>query len=148
MDEIENQALSELKRIFNPEFLNRVDDIIVFHPLNIKQVEAIFDIELAELAARLAEQEYRIHILPTARRYLIEKGWDPKFGGRPLRRTLQKELEDPLSALLLEHNWPAGTVFTASCRNGKIKLKEEAPAAASENDPEYIENAVEELIQA
>ncbi|MCL2192798.1 MAG: ATP-dependent Clp protease ATP-binding subunit [Treponema sp.] len=127
MTEIESQAMSELRRLFNPEFLNRVDDVVVFHPLDMEQIEAILEIELAELSARLAEQDFSIRVLPAARRYLIEKGWDPKFGGRPLRRTLQKELEDPLSRMLLGRDWPAGTVFTAGCRGDGIKLSGKAP---------------------
>jgi len=130
MAEIESQAMSELKRLFNPEFLNRVDDVVVFHPLDMGQIEAILDIELAELSSRLAEQDYSIRVLPAARRFLIEKGWDPKFGGRPLRRTLQKELEDPLSRMLLGRDWPAGTVFTAGCRGEGIKLSSKAPLGA------------------
>ncbi|MDR1617940.1 MAG: ATP-dependent Clp protease ATP-binding subunit, partial [Treponema sp.] len=116
--EIESQALSELRRLFNPEFLNRVDEVVVFHPLDIKQIESILDIQLGELASRLAEQGFFLKVSPAARKLLIEKGWDPKFGGRPLRRTLQTELEDPLSLLLLEERWPAGTVFSAGGRRG------------------------------
>jgi ATP-dependent Clp protease ATP-binding subunit ClpC len=125
--EIESQAMSELRRLFNPEFLNRVDDVVVFHPLNIKEIEAIFDIEVEELSRRLAEQGYGLRVLPGARKILIEKGWDPKFGGRPLRRTIQKELEDALSLLLLESNWPQGALFTADCRKGKISLSGKIP---------------------
>jgi len=138
MEEIESQAMSELKRLFNPEFLNRVDDVVVFHPLSMEQIEAIFDIELHELSARLAEQNYRIRVLPSARRFLIEKGWDPKFGGRPLRRTIQKELEDPLAQMLLVRGWPAGTVFNAGCREGKIRLIGKAPFIESGNDEALI----------
>jgi ATP-dependent Clp protease ATP-binding subunit ClpC len=148
MDEIESQAMSELRRLFNPEFLNRVDDVVVFHPLSLQQIEAIFEIELGDLSARLAEQDYRIRILPSARRLLIEKGWDPKFGGRPLRRTIQKELEDPLAQLLLERNWPAGTVFNAGCnREGKIKLHSKAPAVTDNgnDEPKPCEETVEAL---
>jgi ATP-dependent Clp protease ATP-binding subunit ClpC len=127
MGEIESSALSELRRLFNPEFLNRVDEVVVFHPLDIKQIEAVFDIELSELSRRLAEQDYGLRVLDGARRILVEKGWDPKLGGRPLRRTLQKELEDPLSDLLLRENYPAGTVFCADGGNGKIHLTAKAP---------------------
>ncbi|MDR0456710.1 MAG: ATP-dependent Clp protease ATP-binding subunit [Treponema sp.] len=138
MEEIESQAMSELKRLFNPEFLNRVDDVVVFHPLSMEQIEAIFDIELHELSVRLAEQDYRIRILPSARRFLIEKGWDPKFGGRPLRRTIQRELEDPLAQMLLLRDWPAGTVFNAGIgrgsREGKIKLIGKTPFVESDTD--------------
>jgi ATP-dependent Clp protease ATP-binding subunit ClpC len=145
MEEIESQAMSELKRLFNPEFLNRVDDVVVFHPLDQKQIEAIFDIELGDLCDRMAEQNYRIRVLPSARRFLVEKGWDPKFGGRPLRRTIQRELEDPLSQLLLERSWPDGTAFNAACtRAGKIRIFAKMPLEP-ESDAPAVE-LVEELV--
>jgi len=121
--EIESAAMSELRRIFNPEFINRVDEIVVFNPLDQQQIDRIFDIELSELSQRLDEQGYSLVIKPAARNVLVHKGWDPKFGGRPLRRTIQKELETPLSELILEGFWKSGTVFTADVRNGGIKLR-------------------------
>jgi ATP-dependent Clp protease ATP-binding subunit ClpC len=138
--EIETQALGELRRLFNPEFLNRVDDVVVFHPLDRKQIGAIFDLQIGELEGRLAEQGYGLSILPGARKLLIEKGWDPKFGGRPMRRTIQKELEDPLSMLILDGLWPAGTVFSAGTRRGKIWFSGKAvpwpdPALCTELSP-------------
>jgi len=134
-EEIESSAMSELRRLFNPEFLNRVDDVVVFHPLDIKQVEAILDLQIEELSTRLYEQGYSIQVMQAAKKILIEKGWDPKFGGRPLRRALQKELEDPLSLRILEEDYPPGTVFTASGKNGKITLKAEAGVIA---DPKIV----------
>jgi len=131
MAEIEAQAMSELRRLFSPEFLNRVDDAVVFHPLDMEQIEAILDIELAELSARLAEMGYHVRVLPAARRFLIEKGWDPKLGGRPLRRALQRELEDPLSRMLLARDWPAGTVFSAGSRGDVLKLSGKAPSGSA-----------------
>ena len=139
MNEIETQAMSELRRIFNPEFLNRVDDVIVFHPLNIEQIENVFDIEIAELAGRLAEQNFNIRVLPSARRFLIEKGWNPKYGGRQMRRTLQKELEDPLAQLLLSDQWPPGSVFTVNCHKGKIKISGKANVSLDDNDNDNME---------
>jgi ATP-dependent Clp protease ATP-binding subunit ClpC len=135
MGEIESQAMSELHRLFNPEFLNRVDDVVVFHPLDLRQIEAVLDIELGELSGRLAEQGYTIRLSASARRILIEKGWDPKFGGRSLRRTIQKELEDPLASLIISENWPAGTAFTAGGKKGTIRLSAERPAAREEALP-------------
>jgi ATP-dependent Clp protease ATP-binding subunit ClpC len=125
--EIEAAALSELRRLFNPEFINRVDDVIVFNSFTGKEIEAILNIQLADLASRLAEQGYALEVSPSARRILIEKGWDPKYGGRPLRRAVQKELEDPLSLLLLEKDYPADAVFAAEGRNGKIIFKAKLP---------------------
>jgi ATP-dependent Clp protease ATP-binding subunit ClpC len=151
MSEIETQAMSELRRLFNPEFLNRVDEVVVFHPLNMKQIGAIFDIELAELSRRLAEQGYSIRLLPAARRFLIEKGWDPKFGGRPLRRVIQRELEAPLSRLILSGDWVVGTVFSAGLNRGKIRLggkrPEARPGGTLRPKEAPAEKPVEELVQ-
>ena len=122
-EEIEAAAKQELKRFFNPEFLNRVDDIVVFHLLDQSQVRKILDLQIEELSSRLAESGYSIRISTSARKILMEKGWDPKFGGRPLRRALQKELEDPLSMKILEEDYPPGTVFTAGVKNDKITLR-------------------------
>jgi ATP-dependent Clp protease ATP-binding subunit ClpC len=132
MEEIEAQAKQELRRIFNPEFLGRIDDTVVFHPLNKEQIEAVFNIQLVELENRLAEHGFSLRVPPAARRMIIEKGWDPKFGGRPLRRTIQRELEDPLSELMLKRGWPAGTVFTADCRKGSIRLFGKVPISHNE----------------
>ena len=120
--EIESAAMSELRRIFNPEFLNRVDEIVVFNPLDQEQINEIFDIEIAELSSRLGEQNYSIKIEPAAKNFLVEKGWDPKFGGRLLRRTIQKELEVPLSEQILEGHRAPGTLFAVDIENGEIKI--------------------------
>jgi ATP-dependent Clp protease ATP-binding subunit ClpC len=138
--EIESQALVELRRLFNPEFLNRVDEIIVFHPLDMKQIGLVFDIQAGELRARLLEQGYDLNIHPSARKLLTEKGWDPKFGGRPLRRTLQRELEDPLSELILDGSWPKGTVFSAEARKGKIKISGSSPQSRGVMDDDSVQN--------
>jgi ATP-dependent Clp protease ATP-binding subunit ClpC len=127
--EIETAALAELRRFFNPEFINRVDEVVIFHALDRKQVEAIMDLQLEEFSRRLAEQGYGIRLQPSARRIIIEKGWDPKFGGRPMRRAIQKELEDPFSMLLLENSPPQGTVFKAYGKNGKVRFKPELKTA-------------------
>jgi len=134
-EEIESSAMAELKRLFNPEFLNRVDDVVVFHSLDLKQVEAILDLQIDELSQRLAEQGYSIRVSQSAKKILIEKGWDPKFGGRPLRRAIQKELEDPLSFKILSESYTLGTVFLAIGKGNKINIKAEKPAVAkSAND--------------
>ncbi|MDR1836907.1 MAG: ATP-dependent Clp protease ATP-binding subunit [Treponema sp.] len=133
MGEIESSAMSELRRIFNPEFVNRVDEIIIFNPLNHKQIDAIFDIEFAELSRRLEEQDFGLKITGSAKRILVEKGWDPKYGGRPLRRTIQKELESPLSQLILEGRCKHGTIFTVDGRKGVIKLKTTPSVFVDEN---------------
>jgi ATP-dependent Clp protease ATP-binding subunit ClpC len=135
LGEIESQAMSELRRLFNPEFINRVDDIVVFHPLDLKQVEKILDIQIEELSSRISERGFSLRTLPAAKRILIEKGWDPKFGGRPLRRTLQKEVEDPLSTLILEGGWNSGSAFTVDGRGGRIAVSGKKPPAPAAEAP-------------
>jgi ATP-dependent Clp protease ATP-binding subunit ClpC len=121
-EEIRAAALSELRGQFPPEFINRLDEIVVFHSLNEKQIETVLELQLEELTLRLAEQGYFIRLSSSAKKLLVEKGWDPKYGARPMRRAIQKELEDPLALLILEGEYPAGATFLADCRNRKITL--------------------------
>jgi ATP-dependent Clp protease ATP-binding subunit ClpC len=144
-EEIESSAMSELRRLFSPEFLNRVDDVVVFRPLEMKQVEAILDLQIDELSQRLAEQGYSIRVAQAARKILIEKGWDPKFGVRPLRRALQKELEDPLSFKILSEEYPSGTVFSALGKGGKIFLKAEERSLETQSASPAVEQEIGEI---
>jgi ATP-dependent Clp protease ATP-binding subunit ClpB len=95
------QCLVALQRAFRPEFLNRVDEIVVFHPLTPEQLRRIVDIQLARLSARLAERKIELELTDSARDYLAERGYDPVFGARPLRRVIQRELETPLGRKLV-----------------------------------------------
>ena len=123
LEEIRSAAMTELKRLFNPEFINRVDDIVVFHALNREQVQAILTLEIQELNKRLHDQGYTIQVKQNAQDILIEKGWDPKYGARPMRRAIQKEVEDVLAVLILEQDYPVGTEFVVEGRDGKISIK-------------------------
>jgi ATP-dependent Clp protease ATP-binding subunit ClpC len=98
----------EIERAFNPEFLNRVDDIIVFHPLNREQIGQIVHIMLKEVRGRLAEENLRLQLTDAALEFLVDHGYDEKFGARPLRRAIQKFIEDPLSEKILGAEFPAG----------------------------------------
>jgi ATP-dependent Clp protease ATP-binding subunit ClpC len=100
----------ELKKEFRPEFLNRIDEVILFHALTREQIEAIVDLLLTEIADRLKEQQIKIELTSAAREYLASVGFDPQFGARPLRRTLQRRVESPLSRKLLEGEFKAGDV--------------------------------------
>ena len=120
--EIESSALSELKRFLSPEFLNRVDETVVFHPLQQKQVLAILDLHIEDLEKRLKGEGYAMELSRSARKLLAEKGWNPKYGARPLRRTIQRELEDPLSIKILEGAIP-GTIFRIGTKGSAITIK-------------------------
>jgi ATP-dependent Clp protease ATP-binding subunit ClpC len=95
--DIKERLLEETKKAFKPEFLNRVDDIIVFHPLSRENLKSIIDIEVGEVIKRLTEQNINLELAKEAKEFLIEKGFDPIYGARPLKRTIQRFLEDPLA---------------------------------------------------
>jgi ATP-dependent Clp protease ATP-binding subunit ClpC len=97
-----------LKDTFRPEFLNRIDDIIIFSPLSLKQMHRIVDLQLVEIHERLAEHGLTIKLSKEARAWLAEEGYDPSFGARPLKRTLQKYIESPLSVKLLSGDFGEG----------------------------------------
>src|SRR2546426_5744277 len=106
---IKSTVHDELKRAFNPEFLNRIDDVIVFHALSRDDMRKIVDILLGEVRERLRAQDIHLDITTDALELLIERGFDPSLGARPLKRAIQRLLEDPLSEFILRGQLPAGT---------------------------------------
>ncbi|MBU8912720.1 MAG: ATP-dependent Clp protease ATP-binding subunit [Spirochaetales bacterium] len=121
--DIKSSAMNELKRMFRPEFINRVDEIVVFHSLDRDQVRSILEIELAEVQTRLAEKEIVLEVTRKAKEHLIDIGFDVKFGARPLRRTIQREIEDPLAMDILRARFGAGSHVVVSIRNEKISFR-------------------------
>jgi len=107
-ESMRERVKEEIERAFNPEFLNRVDDIIVFHPLNREQIGEIVHIMLKEVRGRLAEENLRLQLTVNAQTFLVDRGYDEKFGARPLRRAIQRFIEDPLSEKILMAEFPAG----------------------------------------
>jgi ATP-dependent Clp protease ATP-binding subunit ClpC len=101
-ERIKNLLMPEIKQLFRPEFLNRVDDIVVFHALSRVQVRRVLDVLLAQTEARLSEQFITLDLSDEAKDLIAERGYDPDFGARPLRRTLQTMLQDPLAEALLK----------------------------------------------
>ena len=101
-DEIKSGALNELKKLLNPELLNRIDEVIVFNALSKKEIAKILEIQLKDLQQRLSEKNLTISLKPKAKEYLIEKGYNPSMGARPMARLIRREIEDPLSLEILE----------------------------------------------
>lgn len=121
---VKNQLMGELKKYFKPEFLNRIDDIIVFHSLNKKQIKKIVDIMLCEVKKLLRGQNIEIDIDNKVKTILTKEGYDPTFGARPLRRVIQKRLEDPLSEMLLSGDFNNGDKIKATAdKNKNINFK-------------------------
>ena len=105
---MKDKVRQEIERAFNPEFLNRVDDTIVFHPLSKKQIGEIVHILMADLRERLGEEEMKLRLTDSAIEFLVDEGYDEKFGARPLKRAIQRYLEDPLSEKILQAEFSAG----------------------------------------
>jgi ATP-dependent Clp protease ATP-binding subunit ClpB len=110
-NEVRSRVLEVLREHFRPEFLNRVDEIIVFRPLTRDQLGRIVDIQLSRLEKRLAERKISLRLTPAARELLAARGWDPAYGARPLRRTIQKLVQDQLARRLLEGAFSEGDVI-------------------------------------
>src|SRR5690606_35262721 len=100
--EIEAAVMAQLKGHFRPEFLNRVDEMIVFHPLDREQLTKIVDVQLEHLRARLADRNLKLYVSDEAKKLLAEEGYDPTFGARPLKRVIQQRIENPLASMILK----------------------------------------------
>ncbi len=106
--EVETHVMAELRRNFKPEFLNRVDDIIIFHPLAMDQIEFIVDLQLERLKKLLGDRKITLELTPEAKRVLAEEGFDPAFGARPLKRAIQRYLQNPLAMAVLDGRFKDG----------------------------------------
>ena len=140
--EIRSHVLAEMKRLFSPEFLNRIDESVVFHSLSKPQLEQILELELNDVRSRLGEQQISLEVRKDAREYLMEKGYDPRYGARPLRRVLQKDIEDPLSLDILKGRFLPGSTAIAYVRDGKLRFRRRrsstAKAPSRNQTPELV----------
>ena len=112
--------MEELKRSFRPEFLNRIDEVIVFHSLSLEDVKSIVDLMMKRVREQLKAKDVDIELTDAAKSLLAEKGYDPALGARPLRRTIQRLVEDPLSEKLLWKEFRAGQTIIVDARDGEI----------------------------
>jgi ATP-dependent Clp protease ATP-binding subunit ClpB len=133
------EATEALRATFRPEFLNRIDDIVLFNPLGREQLEKIVDLQLASVSKLLAERQVRIELTPAARDLVLAEGYDPAYGARPLRRTVQRLVQNPLAKQILEGKVLPGDVIRIDAPGGEMKFervpadepKAKEPAAAA-----------------
>ena len=130
-EEIKNKVMSELKRNFRPEFLNRVDEVIVFHSLTKKEIKKIVDLMLNEVKELLKEKEIKLEVTEKAKDLIAKEGYDPDFGARPLRRAIQRLVENPLSEKILEGKFKQGDTVTVEIEEGNIVLKKKEELAGT-----------------
>ena len=122
-EEIKTILTNALKKHFKPEFINRIDVVTVFHPLNYEQLSKIAKLFISNLNKRLINQGANLKVTESALKYLIDKGYDSEYGARPLRRLIEQEIEDKLAEQFLEGNIPTGSTIIISCKDGKLGFK-------------------------
>jgi ATP-dependent Clp protease ATP-binding subunit ClpC len=108
-EDMKNRIMGELKKVFRPEFLNRIDDVIVFHKLQREEIRQIVDLLLRHIRESMADRELQLELSDDAKDLLVDKGWDPAMGARPLRRAIQRYIEDPLADFVLKAEVPPGS---------------------------------------
>src|SRR2546423_334344 len=130
------RTIEELHERFRPEFINRIDEIVVFHQLSREQLAEIVELQLARLRKRLEERKIDLELTPAAKELLAEAGWDPTYGARPLKRALQRLVENPLAIALLEGGFTEGDTILIDARDGDLVFEKaatvpERPAAVA-----------------
>jgi len=153
-DDMKNRVMGELKKVFRPEFLNRIDDVIVFHKLQKEEIKRIVDLLLRRIRGSLADRDLQLELSEGAEDFLVEKGWDPAMGARPLRRAIQRYIEDPLADFVLKSELVAGaTVMVEPAPEGDeremilsiVKAPEQpVPAAVGARESEQDDKDVDD----
>jgi ATP-dependent Clp protease ATP-binding subunit ClpB len=129
-EDIRNRVLEVVRTHFRPELLNRIDDIVVFRPLGLEQIEKIVEIQLGSLRKRLAERDLELELTPAAREFLAREGFDPIYGARPLKRAIQREIVQPLAMRLLQGDFHDGDTIVVDASDGQIAFSRRAPVGA------------------
>jgi ATP-dependent Clp protease ATP-binding subunit ClpB len=126
-DLIERAVMEDVKKAFRPEFVNRLDEIVVFQRLDRDEIAKIVDIQLEQFKARLGRRDLKLELTDGAKGYLAELGWDPQYGARPLKRAIRKHLEDPMAKQVLAGQYPAGTtVLVDRDKTGSLVFRSKA----------------------
>ncbi len=133
-EDIKQKVMEEVKRVFVPEFLNRIDELIVFKPLKQEEIEKIVDLMMKETVKRLAEQFITIDLSPEARSKIAKEGYDPNFGARPLRRAIQRMVEDPISDLILRGTFKEGDRILVGLEDEVLRFDKMVPLELSLKD--------------
>ena len=144
--EIKSRVMSEMKKLFRPEFLNRLDEIIVFKSLTEEQIAQIVDLMVADLRNRLIAMDMTINLTPEARALVAKEGTDTTMGARPLRRAIQRLLEDPISEQLLAGTWHAGSVIDVDVKDGELTFTPGTGAIPAPRKRDSIAHEAESLL--
>jgi len=130
-EKMRERILEEAKKTFRPEFLNRLDDMIVFRSFTKPDLIQILDLEINKVLERLRHKNLRLELDAKAKDFLVEKGYDPQYGARPMRRSVERFLEDPLAEEILKGNLHEGEPIMVTAENDKLVFNQTAAAAGA-----------------
>ena len=148
-DAAKKRVLGEVRHIFKPEFLNRIDELIVFHPLGREELSKIIDILLRDVRMRLAEKEIRLEVSPAAKNVLVEKGTDFKYGARPLKRAIQKLIEDEIAEHLLARDFKRGDTIQVRKNGAKLDfVRKETEKDSKDSKEKNVQDKAEKPVEA
>jgi ATP-dependent Clp protease ATP-binding subunit ClpB len=146
-DDMRDKVLKALRKHFRPEFLNRVDDLILFHSLRKEELRKIVALQIRRVQKRLADQKLNLQVSEAAMDFIAQRGYDPVYGARPLKRAIQRELENPLATMILEHTFAEGVVITVELDEEQLIFDSHLPETSpmepeDETDEVRVESAV------
>ena len=148
-DAAKKRVLGEVRHIFKPEFLNRIDELIVFHPLGREELSKIIDILLRDVRMRLAEKEIRLEVSPAAKNVLVEKGTDFKYGARPLKRAIQKLIEDEIAEHLLARDFKRGDTIQVRKNGAKLDfVRKETEKDSKDSKEKNVQDKADKPVEA
>ncbi|MBD2325753.1 ATP-dependent chaperone ClpB [Alkalinema sp. FACHB-956] len=133
--EMEARVMAALQKHFRPEFLNRIDDTILFHPLSRQELSSIVGLQIQKIAGLLADQKISLEITDAAKVHIADAGYDPTYGARPLKRAIQRQLQNPIATKLLENAFAAGDTIVIDCQDGKLTFGRKVRADKKEEVP-------------
>jgi ATP-dependent Clp protease ATP-binding subunit ClpC len=134
-DDMKNRIMGELKKVFRPEFLNRIDEVIVFHKLTKDEIKEIVELLLRRIRESMAERELQLELSEPTKDLLVDEGWDPSMGARPLRRAIQRLVEDPLADFVIRTQAPSGSTVLVDV--------EQPPEDGEKKKPEVTLSVIE-----
>jgi ATP-dependent Clp protease ATP-binding subunit ClpB len=130
-ERLKDKLMDVLRHTFKPEFLNRIDETVIFQPLGKAEIERIVEIQLKDLRKRLVERKLQLEVTPEAKALLAERGYDPVFGARPLKRTIQRMIENPLAVEVLTGRFGEGDTVVVEPDDETLRFRKETPAAVA-----------------
>jgi ATP-dependent Clp protease ATP-binding subunit ClpB len=122
-EEMRRRVMEALRTSFRPEFLNRIDDTVIFHALSRSEIKTIATLQIKRIEERLADQKISLVLTPEAQDYIAEVGYDPVFGARPLKRAIQREIENPIATKILEGTFSSGHAIEISLKDGRLDFR-------------------------